>query len=489
MKNRNLFLLFLLLACRLAAAFTEFYCDASTGVNINAGDNAVTAVTTTNGAYTRGAGAGGTDRFVAASGTPFATAVANTFVSIYADGATVTTFVGRITAVNSSTSIDIGLTAIAGTRPSDAATGVSATIGGMWKGPNGTSAFPFSFMAGVLMNAASDRPRVNLKNTSSYAVTAAMTHSTAGPITWQGYTTTPGDGGRAIIDGGTSGSAYTLLTISGTDNGWKDIIFQNNGASGGGSGTQGVSTTGSRSYFVRCVFKGFRGAGSYSASSQALFAECEAYDCNKDNVTSRAGFYAATSGSLFIRCISHGNAGSNSAGFGLDQSMSALFCVSFGNGGDGFYSQADQYVNIINCDAYNNAGHGFNSTPASNTLILNIQNSNFVKNGGYGIRSNSLIRSGVIYNNGFGSGSQANTSGDIIAGLTPVEISGTITYASGVTPWVDPANGDFRINKTAAQGTGRGNFLNTQTGSNASFISYPDVGSGIHQPSKPGIGY
>lgn len=73
----------------------------------------------------------------------------------------------------------------------------------------------------------------------------------------------------------------------------------------------------------------------------------------------------------------------------------------------------------------------------------------------------------------------ANTSGQT-NGLDDFDIIGSVTYANDVTPWVDPANGDFRIDLAAAQGTGRGAFLQTD-GSHAGTVSYPDIGAAQHE--------
>ncbi len=54
--------------------------------------------------------------------------------------------------------------------------------------------------------------------------------------------------------------------------------------------------------------------------------------------------------------------------------------------------------------------------------------------------------------------------------------SGSITYAADVTPWVDPANGDFRITLAAAKSAGRGSFTQTQS-SYTGTIGYPDIGA------------
>lgn len=457
-------------------AFTEFYCNASTGSNINAGDLAASGVVTdVGGTYSQGGGAGGTDRYTVSAGTPFSGAAAGQFVSVYTAGATVATFIGRVTAVNSGgASIDISLTALSGTRPANAST-KTATIGGAWLGPNGSTNFPFGFVAATMTDSGADIPRVNLKNNATYSITAAVSHTVLGPCVWQGYTSSVGDGGRAIIDGGTSGTSYILFSLSGSGvfHDFWDLIFQNNGATGSANG---VSSSDPRNNFHRCVVNSVRGSGFLLGVAE----ECEAYSCNQSNTANNGGFSAPTSaiaGTNFNRCISHDNSGSNNCGF-YDQGGSMVYrlCIADTNGLHGFFLNNVPQTSISQCDAYNNGTDGVRL--ALGTARVSIENCNFVKNGGYGINISVGTGFGSISNCGFGSGTQVNTSGSInsFKGTT----IGTVTYASGVTPWVDPANGDFRINLAAAKGAGRGAFTQTAA-SYAGAVGYPDIGSTQHQ--------
>jgi hypothetical protein len=59
---------------------------------------------------------------------------------------------------------------------------------------------------------------------------------------------------------------------------------------------------------------------------------------------------------------------------------------------------------------------------------------------------------------------------------TDAVISGNVTYANDVTPWTDPANGDFRISLAAAKGAGRGTYTQTAA-SYAGTVGYPDIGA------------
>lgn len=480
--NRIL-LVFLLLALRGLAAYTEFYCDPS-GDNLNAG-----STTSTSAAYTYAGGTfvRSTGVFTVASGNPASDGVAvGDFASIYTtSGATVATFVARVTA-RDATTITVSLTAIAGAASSVSESAAASTckVGGAWAGPNGAVSFPFGFVAGTLTNASSHQPRTNFKTGTAYSVSSAMTSGTAGPMRFEGYTTTPGDGGIATIDGGT-GAAYTLLTVAGVDQFFAYLRFYRNGTTGGGSPTQGVTTTANRAMFYRCVMDSMRAAGWYIASAQTYLIECEGINCNGANVAGRSAFYLAFSGTILWRCDSHDSAGSNAHGFELDQTVIAYGCRAWNNGGAGFYSQADQYNTLANCDAYNNGSHGYYSASAGATLKLFIENCNFFNNGGYGISANNLSHEGLIFNCAFGSGTAANTSGEIISGLGPVLIQGSVTYPANQTPWTDPANGDFSINHTAGKNTGHASWL--RYGGGAGLIGYPDIGSTQHLDTGGGI--
>lgn len=454
-------------------AFTEFYCDTATGANINAGDaTANGVVTSTNGAWSTV-----TNIFTATAGTPFSGVSVGDFASLYLDGGTLSVYVARVTAVGGGgLTLTLSSTAKSGTAPTTAGIGVSCTTGGKWKGPNAAVAFPFGFVQNTMTNAAGDFPRINIKNGTNYAITAVMTHPNVGPIRWQGYTSAAGDGGKATIDGGTSGASYNLLAASCTNNDFVDLIFQNNGAS---AALAGVSVSGAENNFLRCVVNNVRGNG-FASTVTGTLVECEAYACNQANTAAFGGFNSSANGANLLRCISHDNVGSNSAGFVVGGS--AWFnCIADTNGGIGFNCTATVGAVLVGCDSYNNTSDGVRFANASAAFFY-LENCNLVKNGGYGVNgSGAGTRNGSIVNCGFGAGTQVNTSGTT-TGLSALVESGSITYASDVTPWIDPANGDFRVNLPTAKGAGRGAFTQTAA-SYAGTVGYPDVGAGQHQDS------
>ncbi len=458
-------------------AWTEFYCDTATGAQINAGDaTANGVVTSTNGDW----GNAAANRFTAAAGTPFSGVSVGDFASVYLDGATVAVYIGRVTAVNAGgASLDISSTAKSGTAPTTGATGRSCTTGGKWKGPNAADGFPFGFVQSTMTNVAADAPRVNLKTGSNYAITAAMTHANAGPIRFEGYTGSAGDGGQAIIDGGTSGVSYVLLTSSTANVDYVNLILQNNGATGAANGF--VVNTSSEVFLSRNVVNSVRGSG-FSLTTQCMAIECEAYACNQSNTSGAAGYSSTAASNILRRCISHDNTGSNTSGFTVTALTIMDKCIADTNGFVGLNCTVTTAMTITESDFYNNVNDGIrlNNASAANFFI---ENCNLVKNGtggtGYGINcSGAGVRHGLIRNCGFGSGTAANTTGTT-TGLSSLVESGSVTYASNLLPWVDAANGDFRISLATAKGAGRGTFVETAA-SYTGTVGYPDIGAGQH---------
>lgn len=478
MKHLFFRLLFIFASVAGFAANTEFYVQ-TTASNLNAGSTTADAALAT---YTSQIVAGGWDSatgiFTVASGDPVADGVAvGDFASVYVtSGATVATFVARITA-RTTTTVTVSLTAVAGTPPAtDALGGTTMKVGGAWDGPAGAVIFPFNFVTAALTNSAGDYPRVNIKSGVTYAPTSTMTHSLAGPVTFQGYTTSVGDLGRATFDG--AANAISVLTASGVNINYVDLIFIN------GTGTGGVvAHSGNENLFLRCVTSAGNRSGFNSSSGSGSYVECEAYGANTSNNAGGAGFVVGASMTL-IRCISHDNsAGTNAAGFRCSVASFFNRCIADTNAGAGLVFSGVTTVTIINSDFYNNALDGIDLTGASATSAY-IENSNFIDNGGYGINSSgSAIRNGAIVNCGFGSGTAANASGNIATAAAALTVIGSVTYAADVTPYSAPTTGDFDITLAAAKAAGRGTFTETAA-SYTGTLGVPAIGAS--QPSAAG---
>lgn len=350
--------------------------------------------------------------------------------------------------------------------------------------------FPFN-LSGLasLKNSSGNIPRMNMKNDGTYSIASQITlAATCAPMIVQGYSSALGDGGRSTIDAGTN-AIVSWSSSSTNGNVLIDLIFSTSASSGA---NPLVSDNGSGIVsYIRCVFTGARASGLIMQSGLAY--ECEAYSNNTSNgntAGSRAGFSITGSGTArLVRCISHDNTGSNTRGFECNSGTGVHFidCISESNGQAGYdyliNGSASQLV-LTNCDAYSNGGDGLLIEFSSGSLPFPlIENSNFIKNSGKGINvtaSATQVLGGHVYNCGYGSGTQANAGGD--SALGSILEFNKVTYASGVTPWVDPANGDFRISLSAAKNSGRGNFTQTQA-SYSGTVAYPDIGSAQHLDS------
>jgi hypothetical protein len=454
-------------------AYTEFYVQ-TTADNLNAGS------TTADGAVYTGVGdSDGTSVFTPSDGsTPASTVNAGDFGSVYVTiGATVAVFVGRVTVVAPGVNgaITFSTTAKSGTFPAASAGAhtITCKTGGAWKGPNGAVQFPINFVAAAMTDVAADVPRVNFKTGVTYSITAAMSHIPAGPCRFQGYTASPGDGGKAIIDGGTSGTSYVLYSTSGLNVDFEDFIFQNNGATGSASGV----ALGNHEFFFRgVVVHDVRGNG-IAISGTGVLVEAEIYNANQS--AAGTGGLNQTGGSA-RRVTIHDNTGT-----GITISGGAIHkCIIDTNTGVGIQVNNVGVQEITDTDVYNSGSDGIKLS-GSNSAVF-IENCNLVKNNGWGINGAGVGHNGTVTNCGFGSGTQANASGATTA-LSGMLETGSVTYASGVTPWVDPANGDFRISLAAAKGAGRGVYTETAA-SYSGTVGFPDIGAAQHLDTDGGGG-
>lgn len=449
-------------------SFTNFACI-NGGSNLNAGTrtgNTTEPGTAADLTYASGSWVQSTRVFTVASGDPVADGVAvGDYASVYADGATVTGYIGRVTA-RTTTTITISSSAIAGTAPTDGTSNRTLKIGGAWAGPSGTDIFPFNFINGNPVNSSTNPVRCNLKNDQTYTISASLAHTTSS-VTFQGYSSSYGDGGKATIDA--NGNAIHVVNVTGARVGLYDLIATNNGASGANAGFNISGANGC--VIVRCVAHNIRGNGILTSGTVPII-ECEAYNCNKAN---SSGLGAIHGSSIVVNSIAHDNTtGSNCHGF-TGGGVAYVGCIADTNAGSGFLRTSSTWVMLLNCDSYNNTLDGYDHG-SGQTAIGWVMNCNFIKNGGWGIRgyTPSFAFPLWLYNNGYGAGTQANGSGT----STGVEVqeTGNVTYASNTTPWVDPANGDFRINLAAAKSAGRGAYTQTAA-SYAGAQGYPDIGA------------
>lgn len=468
----------------MAVAFTETYVQ-TTGSNLNAGSTTSNTAAFT---YAGGSWVAATGVFTVASGNPLIDGVAvGDWASIYVTaGATVATFIARITA-RDATTVTVSLTAKSGTAPVDGTGTLTMKVGGAWKGPNGSEVFPFGFIQSTHMNASNNTPRVNFKAGTDYSITATMTSTQQGPITFEGYTTTPGDGGRAWFDGGTTGTSFVLLNNTQNYNRFVNLGFKNNGNSG--TARDGLTNTGNSVLFYGLIAHDIYRTGIQTAGNTAA-KYCEVYNCNQSNTVNQGGMSFASAGSSLERCVSHSNRnGTNGNGFILDTSLNFIMCLSVNNQGHGVISNGDTNQNFYFSDFCFNGGEGFRFNGGSQVMQSSFTNCNFIGNGGYGILFRSIGHQGTLNNCGFGSGTMANGSGNISSSEPWAVVEyGTITYTANTNPYSDYLNGNFSLTSSQSLAKGVSNFLMTKVGYGGT-VAYTDVGAGAGQSSGGSGGY
>jgi hypothetical protein len=470
-------------------AFTEFYVRPA-GVNTSAGStdtDAPTVAAQTNGDWNNATA----NTFTAASGTPFSGVTVGMWASIYVDGSASTGYIARITAVNGGgASITLSTTAVAGTAPTASATGRTCVVGGAW----GTIQQGLTLLASTATDASGNVPRCNIKNSSTYTIAAGLSRSANGPVVFRGYTTTPGDGGRATIDLG-GASNFVGLTVSGANNVFRDMIIQNGGTVGGGS--DGVSVTNTKNELTGITVHDVGGHGFNISSSSTILTECEAYFCNKGNNSNRAGFIA-NANCIFDRCISHDHpTGTTSHGF-ISASLTNTFlnCIADRCSGSGFLINGSTAAALVRCDAFKCAGAGYSVTATTGLFLL--ENCNAVENGTVGLSVTPTtgiyvsVRTLGVYNNGGDGGTGTNACNNTVVVSISNQVNYTTNPYANASTAVRPSAGDFTPSLATAKNAGRGTFtMDTTSGLtySAGTTSFPDIGAAQHNDTGGGGGY
>lgn len=460
-------------------ATTEFCCR-SGGSNLNAGTrtgNSTVPGTAADFTYASGNWVASTGVFTVASGNPSSDGVeVGDWASVYENGSTQTSFVGIVTA-RDTTTITVSLTVRHGTAaPTDGTGNRTLKIGGAWQGPNGSESFPFSLSGGAQFiqratNPSSFALRINFKNDADYNITATIIFNltTIGGPNIEGFTTVYGDQGVATIDGGTTGASYNLLTFTGGR--WMTLAgfhFKNNGATGNADGV--VGSVGN--LFERITVSDVRGSG---LSTISMVDRCNFYNCNQSNTLGKGGVDVASPNVHLNACVFSHNTGSNNAGVSLQNfpAISYINCV-FAENTFGIRANSNYMTGLISgCAFYKNTygiysiNAGFGPLIVENSVFCySTTNDIFVHNSG------DLVR---VRNCAFGSGTMAAGSGTYGSGVESQE-SNNITLDANITPWIDPANGDFRINLTSVKGTGYGAYT-MRKGGYSGTVAYPDIGA------------
>jgi hypothetical protein len=474
-----------------SAAWTELYVQ-TTGSNRNAGDTTSDTGTTFAGGTWENLATASTHRFVK-RGADLSGVVTNRLLSVYPDGTTGNTaFVGLITGVDDRTgAITVSATRVAGTAPVDATGNITAVYGGAWKGPNAGTMFPFAFVTPVITNAASSELRVNFKS-GDYIVTNGITNAINGPIWFEGYGASPGDGGgTARIMGRTTDRPFIMLASSGTGLRFKNLRWERNGydSSAGNSGNYLINITGTDNHFQNCRFYYAHRTALRMGSSGYTVISCEfnANQVNGGNGFAQAefteeGLWAFNRIHFATRARDDGDCHALQGSTATGETVVIYGNIISHNGGSGVVQLGNSFggMVIMNNIISSNTHSGIRITSRSSGIInsgLLIMNNILDSNGDYGIQYQTAW-GGVEMNNFF----YNNTDGATSNGNSSLR-SGAVTLTG--RPFVDADNGNFALNNTpgagaAVRAAAYSAFLAITNFSTANIISYLDGGAVQH---------
>ena len=412
-------------------AFTNFYIQSGAS-DLNAGSTTAAAASLT---YAGGTFVRATGVFTVASGNPVADGVVvDDWISIYTTaGATTTTFVGKCTA-RTATTITVSTTVVMGlaTSVSEAAGATTAKVGGAWASEivlAATGLGTFTVPAST---------KVNIKQ-ATYTIVASRTISMAGttafPIWFSGYNTTPGDLDADI----TNSLAKPIFAFD------AGLLFNSTGEYQIWSS---LSVTGNRS----------------GAFWQVTQSTVQILRCRSENTSSNAAAYAFDASGCFVAYCWFKTPITATTNGVIEISLTTHFLGSvFEGGGKAGVNMATQPCQFRQCIFLNNTGHGilattggivamectfksptgdgirWSGTPSAAT-VAKVTGCLFVQCGGYGINNASGANSANVHRacNDFylNTSGDENGFGDSPAFFGQTDSSQVVTSATDMTPVV-----------------------------------------------------
>lgn len=352
---------------------------------------------------------------------------------------------------------------------SDSNAGTSPSAGGAWA----------TISHAAATAAAGDT--VYVKSSVTYAeMPTFSTSGTAGaPITAIGYTTTPGDNGRATITG--SNTRTTCLAFSGVYQYFYNFLFTSSTYSCVGFTASSANTSG----FSNCRMTKGTGTASYGVDGQTSTSytrgSCNFYLCEFDGLSSAIGVNDGIGQNTFDRCFIHDMSSHGIQTVGYSGWITANRCVIAKCGGKGFFGTNNNGRSILaNCIFHKNASDGI----YSGSDPIRVRHCLFTENGGFGIDNTSGANTVQSDYNGFWSNTSGAKSGMIGGGLNDV----IITAGS---PYVDPSpetSGNYALNALAGQGALVRGVAIPFPNSLGSAIDHLDIGAVQHQDSGGGGG-
>ena len=251
--------------------------------------------------------------------------------------------------------------------------------------------------------------------------------------------------------------------------------FHNLDINGDGQTGRGIIVGRNGGNITNCIARSFTGATAYGIvhNGNGMILNCEAYD---NRTSGSYGILASVSygSASIIKCTSHDHTGS---GIGQNSHAAVTDCAAWNCSQNGFVAgDSSSYMKYFNrCTSYScNNGFAVGGGNAYSWFL----NCHAEKNTAYGFTSTAATVQCWMYNCSAYDSGTANYRTAYLPNNT-----GFIDLTSSA--FVDGANDDFRLNDTAGGGAAlrAAGYPSTLPGTNASTISYPDVGAFQHQDS------
>lgn len=288
---------------------------------------------------------------------------------------------------------------------------------------------------------------IYVKSSATYneTLTFRSTGTATSFVRWEGYSTTPGDNGRATIEGGNTRAScvrvnncnYNVMLNFVLQGPTSEAIHYNDQASnaffincrilkGSGTSPSSINSGGFADFnptLIGCEISGFTGPGTGSGTK-----------VNPDRVEF---------------CVIHDNTGAGIYVGGFRQLGPVNNNIIYSNGGKGIEISGSATVeSFYNNTIYNNTSDGIYIDGGSDGQV-SISNNIIVSNGGYGINvANAPSGSTFVFSdkNFF----YSNTSGEINNTARVIQYMPNVTLTG--SPFTSAGSGDFSLNNTAGAG-------------------------------------
>lgn len=287
---------------------------------------------------------------------------------------------------------------------------------------------------------------VKASATYNEILTFRSTGTASSPIIWEGYSSTPGDLGRATVEGGNTRASNVRINNC-SNNVVKNFILQ-----GATSEAINYADAISNGFFFNCRI--LKGTGTSPASVSSPGYAAFALTIVGSEISGFTGAGTGTGSGIVLRrieyCEIHGNSGDGVSAASYRTAGEIQNNLIYSNGGKGISLSGSGGLGIIsNNDIHSNTSDGISIDGADNSNVI-IQNNVITSNGGYGINIVN-VPSGTTFINSDKNFFYSNTSGEISSTSRLIQLNPNVTLTGN--PYTSSGTGDYSLNNTAGAGS------------------------------------